>query len=243
VSRENQQSSVNPKTRLGENLARIGERIAAAAHRSGRPPTDITLVAVTKYVNANIVPLLVAVGCTDIGESRPQELWSKAESLTNLPVRWHLVGHLQRNKVDRTLPLVSLIHSVDSLRLAQAIDQSAAKSNRHIPALLEVNISADSAKHGVAPAEIEPLLQQLVTLNHVEIRGLMAMASPEGDLDAGRRQFAALRQLRDGLRSVAPPCIKLIELSMGMSGDFEIAIEEGATIVRIGSALFEGIIQ
>jgi len=138
---------------------------------------------------------------------------------------------------------VSLIHSVDSLRLAQAIDQSAAKSNRRIPALLEVNISADPAKHGFAPAEIQPLLQPLAALDHLEIRGLMAMASPEGELDAARRQFAALRQLRDGLRSVAPPGIKLAELSMGMSGDFEIAIEEGATIVRLGSALFEGIIQ
>ena len=229
-------------TRLGENLARVGDRIATAAHRSGRDRADVTLVAITKYVDANIVPHLVAAGCTDLGESRPQELWSKAESRSDLPTRWHLVGHLQRNKVDRTLPLVSLIHSVDSLRLAEAINKSVANQDRRIPTLLEVNISADPAKHGFAPAEIKPLLPQLAALDHLEIRGLMAMASPEGDLDAARRQFAALSQLRDHLRSVEPPNIDFTELSMGMSGDFEVAIEEGATIVRIGSALFEGII-
>jgi PLP dependent protein len=229
-------------TRLGENLARVGDRIAGAAHRGGRRATDITLVAITKYVDANIVPHLVAAGCTDLGESRPQELWSKAESFAGVSIRWHLVGHLQRNKIDRTLPFVSLIHSVDSLRLAEAINKSAADQNRRIRALLEINVSADPAKHGLAPAELEPLLPQLAVLDHLEIRGLMAMASPEGNLDAARRQFAALRQLRDCLRAVAPQKTELTELSMGMSGDFEIAIEEGATLVRIGSALFEGII-
>ena len=228
-------------TQLGENLARVGDRIAAAAHRSGRRPADITLVAVTKYVDANIVPHLVAVGCTNIGESRPQELWSKAESLANLPVRWHLVGHLQRNKVDRTLPLVSLIHSLDSLRLAKAINDSAAKADRRIRALIEVNVSGDSAKHGFAAAQVETVLPQLAALDHLEVRGLMCMASPEGDLEAARCQFSALRKLRDSLRPSAPPGIQLIELSMGMSGDFEIAIEEGATVVRIGSAIIEGL--
>jgi len=234
-------------TRLGENLARVGDRIAAAAQRSGRRRADITLVAVTKYVDANVVPQLAAAGCTDIGESRPQELWSKAESLARTPhteaIRWHLVGHLQRNKIDRTLSLVSLIHSIDSLRLAESINQSAAKQSRCISALVEVNVSGDTAKHGFAPSEIQPLLPRLAALDHLEIRGLMAMASPEGDLDAARRQFAALRQLRDRLRSIAPQKMELTELSMGMSGDFEIGIEEGATIVRIGSALFEGIIE
>jgi len=234
---------VDLTTRLGENLACVGDRIAAAAHRSGRQPSDITLVAVTKYVDANIVPHLVTVGCTDLGESRPQELWSKAESLTDSPVHWHLIGHLQRNKVERTLPLVSLIHSVDSLRLANAMHESAAKSQRRTGALIEVNVSGDTAKHGFAPRGIEPLLPKLAGLNQIEFRGLMCMASPEGDLEAARRQFAELRRLRDHLRSVAPPNTDFNELSMGMSGDFEIAIEEGATIVRIGSALFEGIIQ
>jgi pyridoxal phosphate enzyme (YggS family) len=237
---------VDLTTRLGENLARVGDRIAAAAHRSGRGRADITLVAVTKYADASIVPRLVAAGCTDFGESRPQELWSKAERLIGTrdskAIRWHLVGHLQRNKVDRTLPLVSLIHSIDSLRLAESINQSAAKQSRYISALIEVNVSGDAAKHGFAPTEIEPVLLQLAGLSQLKIGGLMAMASPEGDLDAARHQFAALRQLRDHLRCVAPPNVDFTELSMGMSGDFEIAIEEGATIVRIGSALFEGII-
>jgi pyridoxal phosphate enzyme (YggS family) len=237
---------VDISTRLGENLAHVGDRIAASAHRSGRRGADITLVAITKYVDANTVPQLVAAGCEDLGESRPQELWSKAESVAGTPqskaIHWHLVGHLQRNKIDRTLPLVSLIHSVDSLRLAEAINKSAADQHRRIAALLEINISCDPAKHGLAPAELESLLPQLAGLDHLQIRGLMAMASPEGDLDAARRQFAALRQFHERLRSVAPQKIELAELSMGMSGDFEIAIEEGATMVRIGSALFEGIL-
>src|SRR5262245_50913047 len=234
---------MDPRSRLAANLAQIRARIAAAAQRSGRSPAEIKLVAVTKYVSADVVRRLVTAGCADVGESRPQELWSKVESLADLPVRWHLVGHLQRNKIDRTLPLVSLIHSVDSLRLAEAINKSAVDQNRRISALLEINISADPAKHGFAPAELEPLLPQLAAFDHLEIRGLMAMASPEGDLDAARRQFGALRQVRDRLRLSAPQKIHLTELSMGMSGDFEIAIEEGATIVRIGSALFEGIIR
>src|SRR5262249_35901947 len=190
---------------------------------------------------AEVARPLLAAGCADLGESRPQELWSKAKSLAELPVRWHLVGHLQRNKIDRTLPLVSLIHSLDSLRLAEAISQSATKSANRTAALIEVNVSGDLAKHGFAPAEIERALPQLATLEQLEIRGLMCMASPEGDLAAARRQFSTLRELRDRLRPLAPPTIQLAELSMGMSGDFEVAIEEGATILRIGSAVFEGI--
>jgi uncharacterized pyridoxal phosphate-containing UPF0001 family protein len=123
------------------------------------------------------------------------------------------------------------------------MNEWAAKSQRRIPALIEVNVSGDRAKHGFAPAEIEPLLPQLAGLSQVEFRGLMCMASPDGDLEAARRQFAALRRLRDRFVAVAPPTAQLRELSMGMSSDFEIAVEEGATILRIGSALFEGIIE
>jgi len=230
---------MEPHPQIAANLGRVRQRIAAAAERRGRCAADIKLVAVTKYVSADLGRQLAIAGCADLGESRPQELWSKAETLAKWQVRWHLVGHLQRNKVDRTLPLVSLIHSVDSLRLAEAIDQSATKLGRRIAVLIEVNVSGDRAKHGFAATEIQRILPQLAKLDHLEIRGLMAMASPEGDLAAARRQFAALRELRDGLRSVAPPTIQLAELSMGMSADFEIAIEEGATIVRVGSALFE----
>ncbi len=210
----------------------------------------MTLVAVTKYVGDSIVRELAQAGCSDLGESRPQALWTKASELPDAlgkagqerpTVRWHLVGHLQRNKIEQTLPLVNLIHSADSLRLLQAIDRAAREQGRRTPVLIEVNISGDEAKHGFSPATVEPLLPSLASLQNVELRGLMCMATREGDLDVAHRNFADLRNLRDQLAQSAPPNVSLSELSMGMSGDFEVAIEEGATIVRIGSLLFEGV--
>jgi PLP dependent protein len=247
----------NLTTRLAENLAEIRGRIADAAARSGRAADAVRLVAVTKYVASEQVRALVAAGCTKLGESRPQELWEKVEALADLPIQWHFIGHLQRNKVRRTLPQVMLIHSVDSARLMAAINDAAGDcpsfrnapsgcrakmglppSGTRFPILLEVNVSGEPAKHGFAPDEIEPLLPELAAYGNVEIRGLMCMAGLEGDPEAARRQFAALRTLRDRLQRSTPPEIRLDELSMGMSGDYEVAIEEGATIVRIGSALF-----
>ena len=228
----------NEVAQIAENVARIHGRIARAARRSGRPMDSVTLVAVTKYVSADVVRWLVEAGCRDLGESRPQLLWDKSAELAGLPVRWHLIGHLQRNKVRRTLPLLAMLHSADSPRLLAAIDEEHLPP---IPILLEVNISNEPAKHGFAPDEIEPFLTTAANYRHVSIRGLMGMASLEGGLDVARREFAALRNLRDRLRSNCPPGITHDELSMGMSGDFEPAIEEGTTIVRIGSALFEGL--
>jgi PLP dependent protein len=238
--------------RIAENLAAVRGRIAESAARSGRRADDITLVAVTKYVGIEKIRTLVKAGCRDLGEARPQQLWDRAEVLADLPVRWHLIGHLQRNKVRRTLPLLGMIHSVDSLRLAAAIDEALdcgagvppAASNPAVclPVLLEVNISGEAAKHGFAPGELGPMLSQLASLPRLEVRGLMCMAGLEGDLAEARRQFAATRELRDRLRQDCPVEIRLDELSMGMSGDYEAAIEEGATMVRVGSALFEGIV-
>ena len=212
---------------LGENIAEVRGRIAAAAARSGRPTANVQLVAVTKYVGLDEIRALVAAGCTDLGESRPQQLWDRAAELRDLPLRWHIIGHIQRNKVERTLPLVAMIHSLDSLRLAEAIDAAAGKTDRKVPVLLEVNISRESAKHGFAPEEIEPLLPQLTGLKHIDIRGLMCMAGLEGRSDEARRDFAALRTLRDRLQAGCPAGVRLNELSMGMSGDYEIAVEEG----------------
>ena len=226
---------------LRENLARVREQIAAAAARSGRSPAAITLIGVTKYVSVETARYLVEAGLVDLGESRPQELWSKAESLADLPVRWHLIGHLQRNKIRRTLPLVNLFHSVDSTRLLQALSSEAGLLNQAVRVLLEVNVSGDAAKHGFRPDELEPLLPQIAALPNVAVHGLMTMAALEGGPDRARRDFAALRELRQRLDSCCPPGVTLRELSMGMSGDFEVAIEEGATMVRVGSALFEGI--
>jgi PLP dependent protein len=236
-------SSQSGSARIRENLARIRDQIAAAAARSGRRADEVTLVGVTKYVDVSVARALVEAGLGDVGESRPQELWTKAEALSDLPIRWHLIGHLQRNKVRRTLPLVACIHSADSLRLLQEISREAAALGRQVDVLLEVNISGEAAKHGFEAERMERLLPEIAALPSIAVRGLMTMAALEGGPERARRDFAALRELRDRLRSNCPPGISLHELSMGMSGDFEIAIEEGATIVRVGSALFEGIAE
>jgi pyridoxal phosphate enzyme (YggS family) len=185
----------------------------------------------------DIAAAVVSAGCIDLGESRPQELWQKHESLSAPDVRWHFIGHLQRNKVRRTLPMIGLLHSADSMRLIEELNQECVRSQRRLPVLLEVNISGEQAKHGFAPDELESSLPSIAQLSNIDVRGLMAMAGLEGDLDDARREFRAVRMLRDRLSKVVP----LTELSMGMSGDFEVAIEEGATIVRVGSALFEGL--
>jgi PLP dependent protein len=235
---------------IADNLCRVREQIARAAESCGRQSDEITLVGVTKYVGANQAAELVAAGCSDLGEARPQELWAKAGELalaSGTPVlRWHLIGHLQRNKIRRTLPLVTLIHSVDRLRLLAAIDAEARAlveigDNSVLPVrlLLEVNTSGESAKHGLPADEVEPLLATAPQYPGVAICGLMTMAALEGGPAVAARNFAALRELRDRLWQTAPKCVRLDELSMGMSGDFEIAIREGATIVRIGSALWE----
>ena len=227
--------------RIAENVAEVRRRIAEAAARSGRTTEAITLVAVTKYVGPRKARAVVEAGCTVLGESRPQQFCEKAEALRDLPVKWHMIGHLQRNKVRRTLPLVSMIESADNRRLIGAIDRVAGELGLCVPILLEVNISGEAAKHGFAPDAVEPFLEALADLSHIEVRGLMGMAALHGGLDAARRDFAALRQLHERLRGNCPAGIALDELSMGMSRDYETAIEEGATIVRVGSALYEGV--
>ena len=227
--------------KLRANLQRVRQRIEASARSSGRNPGQIALLAITKYVDAATAGALADLGCLRLGESRPQELWAKAEAMQDRPIEWHLVGHLQRNKVRRTLPLVALIHSVDSLRLLDAIDAAAAEQSRVTNALLEVNISGEAAKHGFAPDELPLAVEHAQRVKHVHVRGLMGMASLGGDRDVARAQFARLRELRDELRTHCSGEVELDELSIGMSHDFEMAIEEGATIVRVGTALFEGI--
>ncbi len=157
------------------------------------------------------------------------------------PIRWHLVGHLQRNKIRRTLPLAHLIQSVDSRRLLDALNEEAAQLGQSVNVLLEANISGDASKTGLRPDELDPLLADATDWPHVAIRGLMGMASLEGGSEAAQRDFEQLHDLRDNLARNAPPEASLAELSMGMSGDYEIAIECGATMVRVGSALFEGL--
>lgn len=225
---------------LAQRCQAVEERIAAACRRAGRPRQDVTLVAVTKTVTPEVAGLLAETRYLDLGESRPQELWHKA-ALLPATVRWHLIGHLQRNKLERTLPRVHLIHSGDSWRLLRALDEAAACQGRAVPVLLEVNASREANKHGFAPEELPDLVGTLAALRHVSIRGLMTMATYEEDPERCRPTFALVHELRDRLRGQFGPPHALDALSMGMSNDFEVAIEEGATLVRIGTALFEGL--
>jgi pyridoxal phosphate enzyme (YggS family) len=226
---------------IAERLAAVEDRLSAACHRAGRSRADVTLVAVTKTVSAEVATLLPGLRVHDLGESRPQELWRKAAAVPL--VRWHLIGHLQRNKIERTLPMVSRIHSVDSLRLLRALETAAETlaDPRPLPALLEVNVSREASKHGFAPEEVDDIAAALAVLKHVRVDGLMTMAAYEEDPEKTRPTFRALRELRDRLAAaVRRP---LPHLSMGMSNDFEIAVEEGATMVRLGTVLFEGIAE
>lgn len=225
---------------IADNLARVRERMASAAVGANRRPEDVQLVGVTKYVGAAEAATLLAAGCPLLGESRPQQLWGKAAESSLADAHWHMIGHLQRNKIRRTLPLVDLIHSVDSLRLIKSIDSVASELDKRTRVLLEVNCSGDAEKHGLTADGLKEMLRQLATLSHVEVCGLMTMAAREGGDRVAAENFAALRELRDTVRNECPPQVRLTELSMGMSHDFEIAIREGATIVRVGSLLFEG---
>jgi pyridoxal phosphate enzyme (YggS family) len=223
---------------LAGNLRRVEDRLAAACRRARRDRRDVTLVAVTKTVGVEVAAQLIELGVLDLGENRPQELWRKAAALPP-GVRWHLVGHLQRNKIERTLPLVHRIHSVDSLRLLEALD--AAGSGRQAEVFLEFNCSGEANKGGFAPADLAAVAQALGNLRRVRAVGLMTMAALEEDPERCRPAFALLRRLRDSLRQAAGDRHPLTELSMGMSNDFEVAVEEGATAVRLGTVLFEGV--
>ena len=225
---------------LKRNLDAVEERLAAACRRSGRRREEVTLVAVTKTVSVDVAARLHALGIQHLGESRPQELWRKAAALPE-SVEWHLVGHLQRNKVPQTLPRVRWIHSVDSVRLLAALEEEAGRQQRAPTVLLEVNMTRDPDKHGFAPEDVPALGPHLLSLRHLQVCGLMTMAAYEDDPQRCRPTFAALRQLRDHLRGQLGPNMMLDHLSMGMSNDFEVAVEEGATLVRLGTVLFEGV--
>ncbi|HWL08643.1 MAG TPA: YggS family pyridoxal phosphate-dependent enzyme [Planctomicrobium sp.] len=226
---------------LSGNLESVRERIDRAVQRSGRSPDDVELVAVTKYAPWAAVQGLVKLGQRTFGENRPQQLIERSMQLTSerseSSSAWHLIGQLQRNKVRGVLPIASLIHSIDSLRLLERVDQIAAELSRVSKVLLQVNISGEEAKSGFTPDEVHIALQKSQDWQHVEVLGLMTMAPLTNDERTVRNVFAGLRDLRD---HTATPSCPLRHLSMGMSGDFEWAIEEGATLVRLGSILFEG---
>ena len=214
---------------IATNLERVRERLARAAERAGRRPDDVLLIAVSKTVDVERIRAAVAAGVTALGENRVQEAKTKIAELGR-PAAWHLIGHLQTNKVKDALPLFDVIHSLDRLELAREIERRAAAPGQMVDALLQVNVAAEASKGGVGPDAVGETLDAIGKLAHVRVRGLMTIPPEVEHAEDSRPWFRRLRELaeRHGLR----------ELSMGMSGDFEVAVEEGATMVRVGTAVF-----
>jgi pyridoxal phosphate enzyme (YggS family) len=221
---------------LAARVAEVRERIEAARTRAGRTQ-PVTLVAVTKTHPAEMVEAAIRAGVTDVGENRVQELEEKVGAVGRDAVRWHLIGHLQRNKAGKALPLVDLVHSVDSLRLAEALSAAAEKAGVTVRALAQVNVSGEETKGGFeGPGAIDEI-GRATELPGIEIVGMMTMAPLTDDLHLIRRTFRAARDLwEEAARQL--PRFRAEELSMGMSNDFEVAVEEGATLVRVGSSIF-----
>lgn len=226
-------------TNFKSNILEVSQRIEGAATRSGRDASEIQLVAVTKYVDANVTRQLVNAGARCLGENRPQALDEKAQQLTDLEIEWHMIGNLQRNKIKRVLDHATMIHALDRDSLIDAVAKEASARNKPIRCLLEVNVSGEESKHGYAPDEVAAAIERVIPLHSIQLEGLMCMAGLAGDDNDARREFAMLRDIKEAHESIETDNVKLKHLSMGMSGDFEIAIEEGATIVRVGSALFK----
>ncbi len=223
---------------IAENIARVQERIAAACRRAGRRTRDVKLVAVTKTVPPDRIRQAYEAGLRDFGENRVQEAAAKRPALSDLTVTWHLIGHLQSNKARPARELFHWVHSVDSMRLAERLHQAAVCSGDRLPVLLEVNLGGEATKSGVGENEVIPLVEQIAPLETLEVRGLMVIPPFFEDPEHARPFFQRLRQLAREVEARGVPNVSMQELSMGMSHDFEVAIEEGATIVRVGTAIF-----
>jgi pyridoxal phosphate enzyme (YggS family) len=228
---------------IAENIERIRERIHAAAGRSGRDPNDITLMAVSKTFPASAVREAYDAGLRVFGENRVQEFAGKVVEVQDLKdVRFHLIGHLQSNKATKAVELFNAVDSVDSLRLASKLNAAAEEFGETLDVLLEVNIGSEAAKAGLpadlADAEWENLLQELPKLTNLRVRGLMCIPPHTEDPAGARPYFRKMRALRDQIIAMKLPTIQMTMLSMGMSHDFEVAIEEGSTCVRLGTAIF-----
>ncbi len=226
-----------PGESIAERLSALRGRIAGAALRAGRPADSVRLVAVSKYASPEQVRQAYAAGQREFGESRIQSALPKIDALP-ADVVWHLVGHLQGNKVNKALGRFELIHSVDSWELAQRLSERSRDRELLSQILVQVNCSGEASKSGIPPREAEPMLLALRELKGIMVRGLMTMAPLEGGIAGARASFRRLAGIRDRVAALDHPELALDQLSMGMTGDFEAAVEEGATIIRVGSAIF-----
>ncbi len=226
---------------IAENIARIRERIADAARRAGRNSADVTLMGVSKTFPAEGVREAYAAGIRVFGENRVQEFSGKADALRDLSeAEWHLIGHLQSNKAARTVELFGAIDSVDSVRLAEKLNAAAEKIGKTFPVLIEINVGGEEAKSGIAPGsiELEPILLGAPRWENLSIRGLMTVPPYSDNPEDARPYFRQLHKMRDEIAGRHLPSVAMDVLSMGMSHDFEVAIEEGSTCVRVGTAIF-----
>jgi hypothetical protein len=224
--------------RITENLNSVITRIAAAAASAGRAPSDIRLVAVSKTFGLAYVEAAVAAGLHDLGENKVQEALLKQAATSTLQINWHLIGHLQSNKVRKAVVAFDWIHTVDSVNLLQRLDRAAAECGRSPALLVQVDLAGEATKQGAPEPEVRRIIDAAGTCQAVEVRGLMVLPPWSQDPEATRPYFRRLRQLRDELRATGPERSRLDQLSMGMSHDFEVAVEEGATMVRVGTGLF-----
>ena len=220
-----------------ENLKDVEARVAAACERAGRKREDVTLIAVSKTKPVEMIREIMECGVVDFGENKVQEMCSKMEVITE-PLHWHLIGHLQRNKVKYIVDKAYLIHSVDSMRLAQEIQKEAQKHEVTCNVLVEINIGGEETKSGVPKEEAMELVKGIAELPNVKVKGLMTIAPPVEKPEDARGYFKEMKAVFEEIKAADIPGVEMKELSMGMTGDFEVAIEEGATMVRVGTAIF-----
>jgi PLP dependent protein len=226
---------------IAENIAYIRQRIKAAAQRAGRDPSTVTLMAVSKTFPPEAVREAYIAGIRVFGENRVQEFTGKVDALRDLPgIHWHLIGHLQSNKAGKAAELFSAIDSVDSVKLAEKLNAAAEAAGKTLPALIEINVGCEEAKSGLAlgSEELEHILTAAPQWKHLAIRGLMTLPPYTDDPEGARPHFRQLREIRDRVAARALPAVSMDVLSMGMSHDFEVAIEEGSTCVRVGTGIF-----
>ena len=223
---------------MKQRLEHIKQRIRQTAESCKRDADSVRLVAVSKTIAADIVKEAIEAGITILGESYVQEARAKFKALVQYPVSWHFIGHLQSNKAKYAVRLFDLIHSVDSLKLARELDQQARKVDKIQQILVQVNIGAEDTKSGISTDEASRLVAEISQLKNLAVKGLMTMPPYFYQPEKAQPFFAALREMRDQIKEQSLPHLSLDELSMGMTGDFEVAIKEGATLVRIGTAIF-----
>ena len=223
---------------IARRLNGVRDRIADAARRSGRLPSSVRLVAVSKTFPLDAIRIAVQSGQIDFGENKVQEAQTKILGAGSLPVRWHLIGHLQSNKAKKAASLFDTVHSIDSVDLLKKLDEGVAEKGRQVDVLIQVDLAGEQTKHGAPESEVPAIIDVAMACKAVRLSGLMVLPPAVDDARDARPYFAALRDLRDRYVAQGIPAVNLAELSMGMSHDFEVAVEEGATMVRVGSEIF-----